>query len=309
MKVLITGGAGYIGTKLTKVLAGLPEVELILIYDNLSRANHNLFLGSRFLNHHKIKFIYGDLLDSRKLRQIFSSHQIDAVYHLAAHVTTPYANTDAHVHEQVNHWGTSEIVQAVEESPGVKKFIYTSSVSVYGYTDELVAEGHPANPQTLYGISKHRGEAHVRRLLKKMDAYILRCANVYGYSKSMRFDAVINRFMFDANFNNRLSIHGNGKQWRAFIHVDMLTQLLGAMILKDIPPGIYNAVDKNLQALDIVDALKQLFPDLEFIFINQHLELRGIRVSPESQLRNYVDFSGNKDLLAELTEFKERFAF
>lgn len=308
MKILITGGAGYVGTQLTKVLAASPETSSVIVLDNLSRANYNLFLGRRFENPDKIKFIAGDLLDSRKLRQVLQQHEIDVVYHLAARVTTPFANTEAHFHEQINHWGTSELVMAVEESK-VKRFIYTSSTSVYGSSTGLIDETAKPDPKTFYGTSKLRGEQHVKRLMDKMDTYIFRCGNVYGYNKSMRFDAVINRFMFDANFNNRISIHGDGKQSRAFIHIDLIADILVKALTHQIPSGIYNVVDKNLQVLDVVDVLKEIFPALEFIFVNQHLKLRELKVNPESPLRSYIDFVNEKSFKEEMVEFKQRFCF
>ena len=308
INILITGGAGYIGTKLTKALLENEDIQQIIIFDNLSRANYNLFLGNRFKNSHKIKFIAGDLLDSRKVRHVLQQYEINVVYHLAARVTTPFANTEAHFHEQVNHWGTSELVMAVEES-NIEKFIYTSSTSIYGSSKDYVDEDSLPNPKTFYGISKYRGEHHVKRLLNKRKTFILRCGNVYGYSKSMRFDAVINRFMFDANFTNRISIHGDGKQSRAFIHVDLLARLLADLLIEEAPSGIYNVIDRNLQILEIVDVMKELFPDLEFIFINQHLKLRELKINPESRLRLFVDYANDRSFTEEMVEFKERFAF
>jgi UDP-glucose 4-epimerase len=306
MKALITGGAGYVGTELTKTLVRCPDINDILIYDNLGRQNFNLFLGRRLERHEKVNFISGDILDSRKLRMILEG--VDVVYHLAARVTTPFANTDAHFHEQVNHWGTAEVVNAVEDS-GVKKFVYASSTSVYGSSNEFLTEESIPNAKTFYGISKLRGEEHVRRLLNKKDTYILRCGNVYGYSKSMRFDAVINKFMFEANFNNRISIHGNGKQSRSFISVGLLAQVMEKVITKNVPGGTYNVVDKNYSILEIVDALKIIYPLLEFIFVNQHLSLRDLKVSPDSELRKYVEYVNKNDLKTDLQEFKNRFSF
>jgi UDP-glucose 4-epimerase len=306
MRILITGGAGYIGTVLTKHLVKYPEVKKIVIYDNLSRKNSNLFLGDRLPNAEKVELVVGDILDLRKLNKVLK--EIDVVYHLAARVSTPFANVDADFHEQVNHWGTAELVSAVESSE-VKKFIFTSSTSVYGGTEEMINENHIPGPKTFYGISKFRGEEHVKRLQKKRNALILRCANVYGYSRSMRFDAVINRFMFDANFLNRIQIHGNGLQHRAFIHVNVLVKSLIGCLLNEVPSGIYNVVDRNMQILDIVDVLKSIYPTLEFIFINQHLALRQMMVDPASDLRKYIDFENHADLQEELHDFKERFSF
>ena len=306
MRILITGGAGYIGTVLTKHLVKLEQVSKIIVYDNLSRKNSNLFLGDRLPNAEKVELIVGDILDLRKLKKVLSD--VDVVFHLAARVSTPFANIDADFHEQVNHWGTSELVSAVEES-GVDKFIFTSSTSVYGASENFIKEDHQPDPKTFYGISKFRGEEHVRRLLKKRKAVILRCANVYGFSRSMRFDAVINRFMFDANFTNRIQIHGNGKQHRAFIHVNVLVNVLIGCLLNEVPSGIYNVVDRNLQILDVVDVLKEIYPELEFIFINQHLDLRKMIIDRNSALRNYVDFENERSLKEELLDFKSRFSF
>src|SRR3954470_17662630 len=127
MRVLVTGGAGYIGTELAAQLVAKPEVEKVIIYDNLSRLNYNLFLGLRLRQHNKLSFVKGELLDSRALRKVLKD--VDVVYHLAAKVTTPFANVDAHVYEQVNHWGTAELVYAIEES-NVKRVIYASSTGV-----------------------------------------------------------------------------------------------------------------------------------------------------------------------------------
>jgi UDP-glucose 4-epimerase len=89
MNVLITGGAGYIGTELIfELSANLISVKS-LVYDNLSRGNYNLFLG-KGPKQQNVKFIQGDILDSRSIRKVLKG--IDVVYHLAAKVTTPFAN-------------------------------------------------------------------------------------------------------------------------------------------------------------------------------------------------------------------------
>jgi UDP-glucose 4-epimerase len=306
MKVLITGGAGYIGTELTNALIARPDVEKVIVYDNLSRPNHNFFLGLRLTNHSKISFVKGDLLDSRALKKVLKD--IDVVYHLAAKVTTPFANADSHVYEQVNHWGTAELVYAVEESK-VKRFIYTSSTGVYGSSNIPAHEDKPPDPKTFYAASKLRGEQHVRRLIGKIDTYIMRCGNVYGYSKSMRFDAVINKFIFDANFSKLINIQGDGKQSRTFIHIDMMAKALSNLLTADLPSDVYNIVDKNLTVLDILDVLKELIPPLEFIFINQHLRLHELNVKVNPLITDTLQIRNNRTLKEELSEFITKFSF
>lgn len=306
MKVLITGGAGYIGTELVAHLVANPEVEKVIIYDNLSRLNYNLFLGLRLRNHAKLTFTKGELLDSRALRKVLKD--IDVVYHLAAKVTTPFANTDAHVYEQINHWGTAELVYAIEES-NVKRVIYTSSTGVYGSAVEAVDETAVPEPQSLYATSKLRGEEHVRRLSDKMSTYIMRCGNVYGYNKSMRFDAVINRFVFEANFSKMVTIQGDGKQSRAFIHVEALARALANLIRSELPNGTYNLVERNIKIIDLLDVLKELVPGLEFLFINQHLRLHELHVKPNPLVNEVLGINRPRSLMDELEEFIAKFSF
>jgi UDP-glucose 4-epimerase len=308
MKVLVTGGAGYIGTELVSLLALNPKVEKIIVYDNLSRPNYNLFLGLRLQKHEKISFVKGELLDSRALKKVLKG--VDVVYHLAAKVTTPFANADSHMYEQVNHWGTAELVYAVEESD-VKRFVYTSSTGVYGSSKIPAHEDTPPDPQTFYAASKLRGEDHVRRLIKsnKIDAYLMRCGNVYGYSKSMRFDAVINKFVFEANFNKLVTIQGDGKQSRTFIHIDMVAKALNNLLTADLPSDVYNIVDRNLKVIDILDVLKELIPDLEFIFINQHLRLHELNVKVNPLITDTLKIRNDRSLKQDLSEFLGKFSF
>lgn len=304
MIVLITGGAGYIGTELVASLTILPGVEKIIVYDNLSRANYNLFIGSN-LNSHKISFINGDILDSRKLKKTLAS--VDVVFHFAAKVTTPFSNIDAHIYEQVNHWGTAELTYVLEESD-VKKFIFLSSAAVYGHTVSAANESTTPSPESFYSRSKLKAEKHVLRLSDKMNTIIIRLGNVYGYSKSMRFDALINKFVFDAHFAGRIIVNGSGNQSRAFISVEKSNAILTQLFLKEIPSGVYNLVDKNMQVLQVVESINEVFPGIETFFINQNYTGFQLEVKRESALFSYIDFP-ETNFVEELQLFKNRFAF
>ncbi|MBX2963302.1 MAG: NAD-dependent epimerase/dehydratase [Cyclobacteriaceae bacterium] len=306
MNVLITGGTGYIGTELVRLLANDNSVDKVIIYDNLSRQNFNLFLGNKLSGHAKVKLIKGELLDSRGLKKALDG--IDVVYHLAARVTTPFAHSDAHLYEQINHWGTAELVYAVESS-AVKKFIYASSAGVYGSSDYALDESVQPNPKTFYAISKLRGEEHVVRLSDKMDTYIFRCGNVYGYSPSMRFDAVINKFVFEANFEKRITIHGNGDQARTFVHIDLISKALANVLKVSLSNGTYNLVERTLSVMDIVDELKQLIPDLEFILINQQMKVNQLIIKENNPVNQLLGIDNKRTLHEELQEFLSRLSF
>lgn len=309
MKVLVTGGAGYIGAELVHKLAENPEIDEIIVYDNLSNSNHNLFISnSNKIAANNIRFVMGDLLDSRLLRKALDG--VEVVYHLAAKVTSPHENADSHTFEQTNNWGTAELVYAIEESDSVKKIIFTSSTGVYGSSNGTPnTEEVALNPTTYYAISKMRSEDHVTRLKGKIDYVVLRLGNVYGYSPTIRFDSVINRFLFDSHFKNRIQIHGSGKQKRTFIHIDKAINVLDGLLKKDIPSGIYNLSDINLQVLDLVDVFKEVYPNLEFIFINQHLKLKDFIVEDNSKISAYFDIP-ESNLKEEILDVKENtFAF
>lgn len=305
MKILVTGGCGYIGTELTHELVTLSDIEEIIIYDNLSRGNRNFFIGNRKLLGN-VTFIHGDLLDTHKLKGALDG--VDIVFHLAAKVTTPFADQNPHLFEQINHWGTAELVYAVEES-NVKKFIYLSSSSVYGASNEQVGVGAPLQPTTFYGISKMRGEEHVNRLFDSpIDTYTIRCGNVFGYSRSMRYDSVINRFVFNANFKNRITINGNGEQQRSFINIVKAANVLSKLAEIELEQGVYDLVEETFSINYIADLLREIYPTLELLYVNQRLKLYQLKVKLDPLINSLakIEVRSMKQMLAK---FKEEFTF
>jgi UDP-glucose 4-epimerase len=306
MKILITGGAGYIGTELIKRLIHNKSINEIIVYDNLSKGSYSLFTHPTIGGNH-IRLVQADILDSRLLRKVVK--EADIVYHLAARIQPPFAEVDPHFFEQVNHWGTAELSYAIEDATNVKKVIHLSSTAVYGAsTKDFATENSIPNPRTNYAISKLRGEGYMDRLKDTKNVLTIRVGNVYGFSHSMRFDAVINRFAFEANFTKRLPIHGDGTQTRAFIHIDALADGLAQMIDKDIPSDTYNFVTENYAIMDIAMALKEILPNIEMIFINQHLKLRDLKVDKNCNIYKYIPSYSNS-LKLELIELINNFAF
>lgn len=305
MKVLITGGAGYIGTSLVKVLIGLPQIEKIIIYDNLLRKNYGLFFDPEIKPSEKVSYINGDILDSRKINKILP--EVDTVVHLAAKVTTPFANDDPHYFEQVNHWGTAELVYAAEKS-NLKKFIYLSSAAVYGYSDNIVDENTIPGPKTAYAISKLRGESHVDSLKEKMVTITIRCGNVFGYSPSMRLDAVINRIVFESYYYRKISINGTGEQQRAFIHLNSVVNTLVDILNVDIESGIYNLVTENISINKIALKLKGIFNDLDILYLNQHIKYKSIKVEPCNDINSKINVE-KKSICDSLSMMNRSFNF
>lgn len=304
MNILVTGGAGYVGTSLVRKLDENQAIDSITVLDNLSRGNNNFFLRYKDrLN--KVNLVKADILDTRTLQK--SLKNIDIVYHLAANVTTPFSDQDPHLFEQVNHWGTANVALAAEKSD-VSRFIYLSSVSVYGSSKKAVDESTPPAPRTYYGISKLKGEEQVRRLNDKMDVYIIRSGNVYGYNPSVRFDAVINKFMFEANFNGKIEVHGSGEQTRSFVSIVQTANILAKLCSNTAPPDIYNVLSDNWSILDIRDTVKKIYPELEMTFVSQDMKRRQIKVDTNLKLDKYMKMQSVK-LEDRLRAFKKRFSF
>ncbi len=306
MKVLVTGGAGYVGSELVYQLSQLDQVKEILVYDNLSNRNYNLFIShSNLMRNDKVKFEKGDLLDSRKLRKAMDG--ADVVYHLAAKVNIAEEHQDSYAFEHTNHWGTAEVVYAAEEA-NVKHFIYLSSTGVYGFSNsgEELTEGSRLNPRTHYAISKMRGEEHVLRLSDKLNVVVLRASSVYGYSPAIRFDSVINNFLFESHFNNHISIHGSGKQMRSFVHLNHVVKGMIRVVQGDVESGVYNLVQRNASILDLVDTFKALYPSLEFIFINQHIGLRNLQVNLNTKFDKYLTFDRKIELHDDIVKMTNR---
>ncbi len=303
MKVLITGGAGYIGALLTKTLASNDLVDEIIIYDNLSRGQTSIFFNQQY-HSNKIRFIQGDILDSRLLKRTMVN--IDVVYHLAAKTVPPFSDRSAHFFEQVNHWGTAELCYATEAA-NVSQFIYLSSLSVYSTSDEIINKETIPMPETFYGYSKLQGESHVLRLKDVVNTKIVRCANVFGYSPSIRLDTVINNFMFKSHHNQKARIEGNGTQIRPFIEISRVLLLLEKLLSNNIGANILNLVDHNVTILDILESVRSIYPSLEMIFVNQQLKMRNLHVGIDKDVTDILG-DPDKNLSEALNHFSKSFS-
>ncbi len=304
MRVLVTGGAGYLGTSVVAALADRPDVSDILVYDNLSRGNRSFFLGGPG-NGQPVRFVQGDMLDSAELPRVLEG--IDAVVHLAARVKTPFADEATHAMDQVNHWGTAELSYALERS-NVGRVVYTSSTAVYGHNDYAADIADLPSPMTAYGVSKLAGEAMLRRLSDDMRVCIVRCGNVYGFNRSMRFDAVVNRMAFDARFRSRVMIEGSGEQLRSFIHVERAAAVLTTLACGDCGSDMWNLVEHTRSVNEVAETLESIYPDLERIWVQPNLHVRSLAVKPDERLNAILNGS-RSDFESDARDMDAHFAF
>jgi len=300
---MITGGAGYVGTELVYRLASEPGISTILVYDNLCKGNYNLFTGLRKVPSNSVRFVQGDILDSRLLKQQMAG--MDIVFHLAGKVATPYADQNAHDFEQTNHWGTAEVVYAAEATD-VRRLIYLSSQSVYGEGDVNSAE-HPLSPSSFYSLSKKRGEEHVLRLMDKSPVQLVRCANVYGYSKNLRMESAINRLLFDAHFNGRVTVHGDPDHTLSYISLYRAVEILARIALEEMPSDTYNLSHRILSTFDVIECLRVFYPELETIFVDQHIPVKVLTMTCDQRLQAMLPLETS--MTQDIAKFREMFTF
>ncbi|MDD3300653.1 MAG: NAD-dependent epimerase/dehydratase family protein [Bacteroidales bacterium] len=276
MNILITGGAGYVGYSLVRELDKDSRVSSIVVYDNLYRNNLNFFTCDSCNGGvlQKTRFAKGDILDDYTLEKELDG--IDIVVHMAAIVDFPYSYKDNYLYEQTNQFGTANLVSSMRNSK-VKKMVYLSSGSVYGFQKESYEQTTPM-PENGYGISKLEGEKYCRLLQNDLDLNIVRIGNIYGYNPMLRYDSVINRFIMDALIYNKIYIYGNGNQSRPFIYLGNVTEQLKNIILPgsaNKTPSLLNLVDENLNMNQLRDMLISLIPNLEFTYVNANLNTKG----------------------------------
>jgi len=213
-KILITGGAGFIGFHITKKLNELGAN--VTIYDNLSSGKME-----NVKDNPKAVFIKGDILD---LKNLLNLPKFDIIYHLAAQVVVPYSMENPTEDFETNARGTLNVLEKARKDKA--RFIFSSSAAVYGNPAKFpTSEDYGFHPFSCYGLSKVVGEEYTQiyKIQYGLEATILRFANVYG----SRCHGVINDFLDKLQKNpDKLEIIGTGKQARDFVHVSDIVEAI-----------------------------------------------------------------------------------
>ena len=270
MKILLTGGCGYIGTNLTEALLDLGhDVTVVDI----------MWFGNYLNPHENLDVIQADIRDIDKIPM----DGVDTVIHLANIANDPTGDLNARLTWEVNVLSSKFLIEkAIEKN--VKKFIFASSGSVYGIKEELqVTEDLSLVPITDYNKTKMISESVLLSYRDKITLNIVRPATVCGYSPRMRLDLSVSLLTMHALTKGKITVFG-GKQIRPNIHMnDMVGVYKHFLSLGSEHAGIYNAGFENISILDIANKVSDHIPSE--IVVTESDDPRSYRLNSDKLLK------------------------
>ncbi|NQT29433.1 MAG: SDR family oxidoreductase [Candidatus Saganbacteria bacterium] len=283
--ILVTGGAGYIGSVLVKKL--VEQGEKVRVFDKLYFGESGLssVKGEIDLVAGDVRNFNADLLDGVK-----------GVMHFGSLSNDPTAEFDPKANHEINFEGTMRVAEACKKKK-VRRFTFASSCAIYGFHVQGIAdESFPANPQSEYSQSKLDAENGLISLLSdNFCPAILRQATVFGFSERMRWDLVVNTMTMDAFDKGRIHVYCVGDNWRPLVDVGDVAVAHMKMLEapeEKVAGQIFNLVDRNFKILElghfIAETLKSYKKvDVDVLFGTK--ESRSYRVSGE-KLKKVLDF-------------------
>ena len=275
--IMITGGAGYIGSVMTKMF--LDKGYNVTCIDRFYFGFESI---QSFLSNKHYNYVQKDIRSLSKK----DFNNIDAVVDLAGISNDPSCDLDENLTEKINHQGTVNVATTAKAA-GVPKYIMASSCSIYGASDgEPLNEKSYKKPVSFYAKSKIESENDILELASKEFAVtFLRLATVFGLSYRMRFDLIINIMTMFAFVKNKIMILGGGKQWRPLVHVKDVAKAFQSVIesKKELVNGeAFNvgSNDQNFQVYQVANIIKNTIPkEIEIELVPDDPDKRNYNVS------------------------------
>jgi nucleoside-diphosphate-sugar epimerase len=291
MTVLVSGGAGYIGSVLVRLL--IEKGYYVKVIDNLSFGGEPIV---DLLNHPRFTFIKGDVRKESDLR--IAMEGVDFVAHLASIVGDPACAKEPELAKSTNLDG-SKLIYKVANEFGVKKFVFASTCSNYGKMQDpnsFVNEESELAPVSLYAQTKVEVEEFLLSQPKtnQTKPTCLRFSTVYGLSLRPRFDLTVNEFTKELALGRELVIFGE-QFWRPYCHVvDLSRSVINVIESEDVKVAfeVFNVGDtsENYQKQMIVDEIRKQIPDVKVNYVSKTEDPRDYRVSFE-KIKTRLGFS------------------
>lgn len=274
-RILVTGGAGYIGSVLTPML--LQAGHEVIVLDNFMYRQNSLL---DCCYHNKLTIVRGDTRNEKLIDKVFKDHPPDYIFPLAAIVGAPACDKDPVTSTTVNIGGVVEVCQRWV-GYSAPKVIFPNTNSGYGMGQENVfcTEESPLNPISLYGRQKVETE---KTILERGNSIVLRLATVFGISPRMRLDLLVNDFVHRA-VNDRCVVVFEPHFKRNYIHVrDVARAFIHCLENFDAMKGqVYNVglSDANLSKWELCQEIQKQIPDFYFV---------EAEIGEDPDKRNYI---------------------
>ena len=283
MKILVVGGAGYVGGGIVDKLIKNHDVTVFdsLVYETSYRK--------------KVKFIYGDIRDHQKLNSILNDY--DSVIWLAALVGDGACSINPALTQEIN---AESVKNLTKNYSG--RIVFLSTCSVYGAQEGILSEDSSTNPLSEYASSKLIAEKY----LEDSNAIIFRLGTLFGISDQysrIRLDLVVNILVTKALMENKMSVFG-GDQWRPLLHVNDVANAIDAIIDANVN-GIFNLHYENFKIIEIAEEIQKKITTSEIIKTPMEFQdARNYQVTSE-KLYKETGFKAEVDLKIGIEEIYE----
>lgn len=300
MKVLLTGGAGYLGSTLARHL--LERGHYVRVLDKLIFGDRSI---AELLNNPRFQFVKGDI---RHVEDITSAMKdVDAVIDLAAIVGVPACEKNGDASIETNYWATKLLAQ-VAKSNGVRRFLFASTCSIYGESeDSTVTESSPTQPLSLYVETKLQSEQALLGVQSDFDPVVLRLSTLCGPSFRMRFDLVLNVMTATAYFDHEVKVFG-GNQWRPLLDVRDASRAFSMLLEADsrlVSHSIINvgSDNHNITIGHLGELVAKQFDDVKLTRAPDRDDSRSYRVD-FGKIRK-MGFNTQLSLVSSIRDVKE----
>ncbi|HRN80123.1 MAG TPA: NAD(P)-dependent oxidoreductase [Ferruginibacter sp.] len=294
MKVLVTGGAGYIGSVLVRKL--LNAGHTVRVIDSLKFGGEALY---DVMMHPQFEFIKGDIRNAEDVATALTG--MEAVAHLAAIVGDPACKKFSDEARDTNWNGSVALFEAAEKA-GIKRFVFASTCSNYGKManpDSFVTETSALKPVSLYAELKVQFENYLLNERKDsgMCSTALRFSTVYGFSPRIRFDLTVNEFTRNAAIHGEQEIWG-AQFWRPYCHVDDLARSVVLVLESDeskVRANVFNvgSTEENYNKGMIIEEVCKVVPDTKVHYVDSAEDPRDYRVNFD-KIKNELGYTITK---------------
>ena len=292
--ILISGGAGYLGTVLTQSLLKKYKV---VVYDTFY-FKWLVKNKKKIKNYKNLKLLKKNITDVK----ISDFENIDIVCDLNGIPNDPSSELNKKYTWLINYGGRKKFAILAKKA-GVKRYIFNSTCAVYGHNDRLAKENTKKNPLSTYAKANLKAETSIYKMRSKsFKVNILRNSTLFGFSPNLRLDLVINIFVYSFIKNKFITINGDGMQWRPFISVNDITKIYHTILGNDkLPSFIMNLATFNMKIKDLAQKVVKYFKGKQhnIKFNNINFDNRNYKVGSENfkkYIKNFKPTLLNKEL-------------